>query len=229
MTYGWTGVPSLRIKLRRSGSAPAAVRDLRELATEDETADFETDVMPGLMLARSPAGWVDSTMRKDVNYLDLIQDWFGRPRWEIQPADADTSFGKVLCDAKPPTQGGHTAALTAHFRFLEPRHSVELHNPTGRVVECPLDETESRNIGAISPGSAPSICIDPSSPRSFSEPSVGSVNQHGAASVSMSAGVDGAWSTRLAVAALLRRCHRLELSVCTPRGFVRALSSCISS
>jgi hypothetical protein len=26
------------------------------------------------------------------------------------------------------------------FRFLELRHKVELHNLTGRVVECPLDE-----------------------------------------------------------------------------------------
>ncbi|MDW6064034.1 hypothetical protein SAZ11_46385 [Streptomyces sp. FXJ1.4098] len=26
------------------------------------------------------------------------------------------------------------------FQFLELRHKVELHNLTGRVVECPLDE-----------------------------------------------------------------------------------------
>ncbi|MFE3002890.1 hypothetical protein ACFXG4_49060 [Nocardia sp. NPDC059246] len=120
--------------------ALAAVRDLRELATEDETADFETDVLSGCMLARPIGRLVDSTMRKDVNHLELIQDWFGRPLWEIQPADADTSFGKVLRDAKPSTQGGHAAALTAHFHFLEPRHKVELRNLTGRVVECPLDE-----------------------------------------------------------------------------------------
>ncbi len=27
-----------------------------------------------------------------------------------------------------------------YFQFLELRHKVELHNLTGRVVECPLDE-----------------------------------------------------------------------------------------
>ncbi|MGW4124144.1 hypothetical protein [Nocardia sp. NPDC004711] len=37
--------------------ALAAVRDLRELAIEDETADFETDVLSGLMVARPSAGW----------------------------------------------------------------------------------------------------------------------------------------------------------------------------
>ncbi|GAB2988248.1 hypothetical protein GCM10023080_062220 [Streptomyces pseudoechinosporeus] len=31
-------------------------------------------------------------------------------------------------------------ALAVFFQFLELRHKVELHNLTGRVVECPLDE-----------------------------------------------------------------------------------------
>jgi hypothetical protein len=31
--------------------------------------------------------------------------------------------------------------VTVYFQFLELRHKVELHNLTGRVVECPLDET----------------------------------------------------------------------------------------
>lgn len=123
--------------------ALTAVRDLRELrapATEDELADFETDVLSGFVLARASAGLVDSTIRNDVNHLELIRDWFGRPLWEMQPSDADTYFGKVLRDANPSTRTGRASALTVYFHFLELRHKVELHNLTDSVVECPLDE-----------------------------------------------------------------------------------------
>lgn len=44
----------------------AAVRDLREhraVASEDELADLETDVLAGFVLARASAGLVDSTIR----------------------------------------------------------------------------------------------------------------------------------------------------------------------
>jgi hypothetical protein len=46
----------------------AVVRDLREHrapATEEELADFETDVLAGFVLARASAGLVDSTIRND--------------------------------------------------------------------------------------------------------------------------------------------------------------------
>jgi hypothetical protein len=69
------------------------VRDLREHrapATEDELADFETDVLAGFVLARASAGLTDSTIRNDANHLELIRDWFGHPLWEMQPPDADT-------------------------------------------------------------------------------------------------------------------------------------------
>ncbi len=58
----------------------------------------------------------------------------------MQPADADAYFGKVLRDSKPSTRTSRAAALAVYFQFLELRHKVELHNLTGRVVECPLDE-----------------------------------------------------------------------------------------
>jgi len=130
--------------------ALTAVRDLRELrapATEDELADFETDVLSGFVLARASAGLVDSTIRNDVNHLELIRDWFGRPLWEMQPSDADTYFGKVLRDANPSTRTGRASALTVYFHFLELRHKVELHNLTDSVVECPLDEILAHHTG----------------------------------------------------------------------------------
>ncbi|ETA92384.1 recombinase [Mycobacterium avium 10-5581] len=123
--------------------ALAVVRDLREHrvpASEEELADFETDVLAGFVLARASAGLVDSTIRNDINHLELIRDWFGRPLWEMQPVDADVYFGKVLRDANPSTRTGRAAALTVYFQFLELRHKIDLHNMTGRVVECPLDE-----------------------------------------------------------------------------------------
>ena len=123
--------------------ALALVRDLRDHrapASEEDLADFETDVLAGFVLARASAGLADSTIRNDTGHLELIRDWFGRPLWEMQPADADAYFGKVLRDARPSTRTGRAAALTVYFQFLELRHKVELHNLTGRVVECPLDE-----------------------------------------------------------------------------------------
>jgi integrase/recombinase XerD len=102
--------------------ALALVRDLREHrvpASAEELAEFETDVLAGFVLARASAGLADSTIRNDTGHLELIRDWFGRPLWEMQPADADAYFGKVLRGARPSTRTGRAAALTVYFQFLE--------------------------------------------------------------------------------------------------------------
>lgn len=104
------------------------LRDLRAPVGDEEVADFETEVLAGFVLARAAAGLVDSTIRNDTNHLGLIRDWFGRPLWEMQPADADAYFGKVLRDAKPSTRTGRASALTVYFQFLELRHKIELYN-----------------------------------------------------------------------------------------------------
>ena len=133
--------------------ALALVRDLRDHrapVSEEDLADFETDVLAGFVLARASAGLADSTIRNDTGHLELIRAWFGRPLWEMQPADADAYFGKVLRDARPSTRTGRAAALTVYFQFLELRHKIELHNLTGRVIECPLDEM-NRPRASISP------------------------------------------------------------------------------
>jgi hypothetical protein len=122
----------------------ALVRDLRDHrapVSEEDLADFETDVLAGFVLARASAGLADSTIRNDTGHLELIRAWFGRPLWEMQPGDADAYFGRVLRDARPSTRTGRAAALTVYFQFLELRHKIELHNVTGRAIECPLDET----------------------------------------------------------------------------------------
>ena len=114
--------------------ALALVRDLREHrapVSADELADFETDVLAGFVLARASAGLADRTIRNDTGHLELFRDWFGRALWEMQPADADAYFGKVLRDVRPSTRIGRAAALTVYFQFLELRHTVEIYNLTG--------------------------------------------------------------------------------------------------
>jgi integrase/DNA-binding Xre family transcriptional regulator len=123
--------------------ALALVRDLRDHrapVSEEDLADFETDVLAGCVLARASVGLADSTIRNDTGHLELIRAWLGRPLWEMQPGDADAYFGRALRDARPSTRTGRAAALTVYFQFLELRHKIELHNLTGRVIECPLDE-----------------------------------------------------------------------------------------
>ncbi|WP_280255002.1 tyrosine-type recombinase/integrase [Nocardia wallacei] len=123
--------------------AVAVVRDLRShrpLASPEELAAFETDVLAGLVLARSAAGLTDGTIRGELSNLEQIRDWFGRPLWEMEPPDADSYFGRVLRAAPSGTRLARAAALSLYFEFLELRHKVELHAMTGRVVECPIDE-----------------------------------------------------------------------------------------
>jgi hypothetical protein len=120
----------------------AVVRDLRDLRapTPEELADFETDVLAGFVLARASAGLADGTISGDVNHLDHVRTWFGKPLWDMEAADADAYFGQVLRGAAKGTRLGRAQALTTFFAFLELRHKVEIHAMTGRVVQCPLDE-----------------------------------------------------------------------------------------
>ena len=130
----------------------AVVRDLREAraaAGPDELAALETDVFAGFVLARAAAGLADTTIVSDVVNLEQIRVWFGRPLWEMEPPDADAYFGKVLRSAAKGTRQARSRALRVYFLFLEIRHKVEIHQLTGRVVECPIDEiNRPRGVGA---------------------------------------------------------------------------------
>jgi hypothetical protein len=53
-------------------------------------------VLAGFVLAWAAAGLVDGTIRCDVGHLEQVRAWFGRPLWEMDPADADAYFGRVL-------------------------------------------------------------------------------------------------------------------------------------
>ncbi|MCW2914034.1 MAG: recombinase [Actinomycetia bacterium] len=123
--------------------ALAVVRDLRVArapVTSEDLEALETDVLAGFVLARAAAGLSDGTIASDVVHLEQVRAWFGRPLWEMEPIDADAYFGKVLRSTAKGTRLSRAQALKTFFLFLELRHKVEIHQMTGRVVECPIDE-----------------------------------------------------------------------------------------
>ncbi|GAB2790253.1 hypothetical protein GCM10027073_23100 [Streptomyces chlorus] len=91
----------------RVGGAGSRARDLREhwAPAAAELERFETDVLSGFVLARTSAGLADGTIRGDVGHLEQIRTWFGQPLWEMEPADADVYFGKVLRNSPGPVAG----------------------------------------------------------------------------------------------------------------------------
>jgi hypothetical protein len=89
------------------GLSLAVVRDLREArvpAGPDELLAFETDVLAGFVLARAAADLSDNTIRSDVLHLEQLRAWFGGPLRDMEPADADAYFGRVLRDAAKGTR-----------------------------------------------------------------------------------------------------------------------------
>lgn len=121
----------------------AVVHDLREVRPQpsaEELEQFEVDVLAGYVLARASAGVTDATVRGEVGHLEQVRAWFGRALWEMEPADADAYFGRVLRGSPSGTRLARSQALRSYFEFLDLRHKVELHAMTGRVVECPIDE-----------------------------------------------------------------------------------------
>jgi hypothetical protein len=133
----------LGAKVGRRGLGLALVKDLREFRdapTQEDLEAFETDTLAGFVLVRASAGLADGTIRGDVGHLEQIRTWFGRPLWQMQPADADDYFGRVLRDAAKGTRLSRAAALSVYFTFLELRHKAEIHQMTGIAVQCPLDE-----------------------------------------------------------------------------------------
>src|SRR5579863_7746923 len=121
----------------------AVVRDMREVrvpAGPEAAGALETDVLAGFVLARAAAGLSDRTISADVSNLEQVRAWFGRPLWEMRPADADMYFGKVMRAAAASTRLKRAQAIKTWFAFLELRHKAEIYQLTGYVAECPLDE-----------------------------------------------------------------------------------------
>ncbi|MFG1946709.1 tyrosine-type recombinase/integrase [Nonomuraea sp. NPDC048826] len=121
----------------------SVVRDLREARAPvgpEELVEFETDVLAGFVLARAAAGLSDATISSEVIHIEQVRAWLGRPLWSMEPADADAYFGQVLRGAAKGTRLSRAQAIKTYFLFLELRHKIEIHQLTGHVVECPIDE-----------------------------------------------------------------------------------------
>ncbi|MGJ6966951.1 tyrosine-type recombinase/integrase [Streptosporangium sp. G11] len=121
----------------------SVVRDLREARAPvgpEELAEFETDVLAGFVLARAAASLSDATISSEVIHIEQVRAWLGRPLWSMEPADADAYFGQVLRGAAKGTRLSRAQAIKTYFLFLELRHKIEIHQLTGHVVECPIDE-----------------------------------------------------------------------------------------
>lgn len=58
------------------------------------------------LLARASAGLADGTISGDVNHLEQVRAWFGKPLWDMESADADAYFGQVLRAAAKGTRLG---------------------------------------------------------------------------------------------------------------------------
>ncbi len=98
----------------------AVVRDLRVArapVTAEDLAALQTDVLAGFVLARAAAGLSDGTIASDVLHLEQVRAWFGRPLWDMEPADADAYFGKVLRDTAKGTRLSRAQALKTCFLF----------------------------------------------------------------------------------------------------------------
>ena len=129
----------------------AVVRDLRVArapVTAEDLVALQTDVLAGFVLARAAAGLSDGTIASDVLHLEQVRAWFGRPLWDMEPADADAYFGKVLRDTAKGTRLSRAQALKTYFLFLELRHKAEIRQMTGRIVECPIDEMNRPRAGS---------------------------------------------------------------------------------
>lgn len=70
------------------------------------------------MLAPASAGLADATIHGDVGRLEQVRTWFGRPLWEMEPADADSYFGRVLCETAKGSRLARAQALKTYFLFL---------------------------------------------------------------------------------------------------------------
>ena len=123
-------------------SSLSVVRDLREVrrpASPEELADYETDLLAGFVLARSSAGLSDGTIRGEVSNLEQVREWLGSPLWEMEPADADAYFGKMMRQAAagPGMPRGRAGDLLRVPGAAPPGRAARADRPGG---DLPVDE-----------------------------------------------------------------------------------------
>ena len=142
---GVTGSPHHHPRNRKPGSPSTPTRPRPQPATAPQPApDFLAD-------ATTPRGTAaDNTIRSDVLAPGATGGRGSACRCgTCSLADADAYFGKVLRKRSKGTRLARSQALRTYFLFVEIRHKVAIHQMTGRVAECPVDEmNRPRGAGA---------------------------------------------------------------------------------
>jgi site-specific recombinase XerD len=124
--------------------ALAVVRSLdspRRLASVEEEADYEQDLVDQFLLAGVGAGICDSTISNDRSSLFAFIRFLGRPVWTAKPADADRFLAAQRRDGLAYLTVQKKAwSVAAFFEFLVVRHQGDIHALTGYLVEQVIDE-----------------------------------------------------------------------------------------
>src|SRR5262245_166779 len=106
--------------------ALAVVRSLdspRRLASVEEEADYEQDLVDQFLLAGVGAGICDSTISNDRSSLFAFIRFLGRPVWTAKPADADRFLAAQRRDGLAYLTVQKKAwSVAAFFEFLVVRH-----------------------------------------------------------------------------------------------------------
>lgn len=124
-----------------------ALRPQPSLTDPDAIAAFEQDLLSEYVLARASAGVGDRTIAGEADVIVELRDWFGRPLWQMQPADLDRFFGVAQKAMAGGTRVRKANAISIYFTFLELRHRPDIHAATGHLVANPVDEMNRPRSG----------------------------------------------------------------------------------
>lgn len=131
----------------------ASVRDLRpelRLATPEELAPFEHDLLSEFVLARVSVGISDGTVVGDVGVIVAARSRFTRPLMVMEPRDLDWLFGRHQQGMAHATKIHKAHPLSVYFEFLELRHQPAIHRD-GRSNSAPLKARSASNSAEAKP------------------------------------------------------------------------------
>jgi site-specific recombinase XerD len=122
----------------------AAVRSLhgpRRLATEQDAADFEQELVDQFLLSGVAAGSCDGTVSADRYALFEFIRFLGRPVWTAQVGDADRFLAQQRTLGRARLTVEHKAGSVGRFfEFLVERYQGDIVALTGVVVAQVIDE-----------------------------------------------------------------------------------------
>jgi site-specific recombinase XerD len=129
----------------------AVVRSIgsaRGLRTEQETADFEQELIDQFALAMAAAGLSDGHIRSARAVVFEFRRSLGGPFWTAVPDDADRFLAALhRAGQAVSTRAGKAGMIAQFYEFAITRYQADVHALTGFVLEQPIDEF-NRQSGA---------------------------------------------------------------------------------